>query len=86
MGWAGRVAHIGEGRGTCKALMLKPEGKRRLGRPRSRWDEHIQKGFQKTGSDYEDRTDLAMNREKGHVVNKVMKLRVPYNARNLLTS
>jgi hypothetical protein len=28
MGWAGRVARMGERRGVCRVLMGKPEGKR----------------------------------------------------------
>jgi hypothetical protein len=36
MRWAGHVAQIGEGRGVYGVLVLKPEGKRLLGRPRRR--------------------------------------------------
>jgi hypothetical protein len=32
--WAGHVARMGERRGTYRALMGKPEGRRPLGRPR----------------------------------------------------
>jgi len=32
--WAGRVARMVEGRGVYRGLVVKPEGKRRLGRPR----------------------------------------------------
>jgi len=34
MRWAGHVAHMGEGRGVCRVLVGKLEGKRPLGRPR----------------------------------------------------
>jgi len=37
MRWAGHVARMGEKRGICRGLMVTPEGKRPLGRPRSRW-------------------------------------------------
>ena len=37
MRWAGHVACMGEGRGVCRVLVEKPEGKRLLGRPRRRW-------------------------------------------------
>ena len=37
MRWAGYVACMGEGRGVCRVLVEKPEGKRLLGRPRRRW-------------------------------------------------
>ena len=30
-----------EGRGVHKGLVVKPEGKRPLGRPRHRWEDHI---------------------------------------------
>jgi len=34
MRWAGHVARIGEERGTYRALVGKPEGRRPLGKPR----------------------------------------------------
>jgi hypothetical protein len=37
MRWAGHVARMGEERKVYKALVVKPEGKRPLGRPRRRW-------------------------------------------------
>jgi len=37
MRWAGHVARMGEERGVYRALVEKPEGRRPLGRPRSRW-------------------------------------------------
>ena len=37
MGWAGHVVRMGEGRGVCRVLVGKPEGKRPLGRKRRRW-------------------------------------------------
>jgi hypothetical protein len=46
MRWAGRVAHMGEGRGARKVMEVKSEGKRQLGTPRSRWDENIETGFE----------------------------------------
>jgi hypothetical protein len=35
--WVGNVARIGEDRSVYRVLMVKPEGKRPLGRPRYRW-------------------------------------------------
>jgi hypothetical protein len=40
MRWAGHVARMGEGRGVHRVLVGKPEGKRRLRRPRRRWEEY----------------------------------------------
>ena len=37
--WAGHVAHMREKRGVYRVLVGKPEGKRPLGRPRSRWED-----------------------------------------------
>jgi hypothetical protein len=41
MRWAGHVARMGEGRGAYRVLVGRPEGKRLLGRPRSRWEDNI---------------------------------------------
>jgi hypothetical protein len=37
MRWVGHVAGIGEKRNAYRLLVGKPEEKRKLGRPRSRW-------------------------------------------------
>jgi hypothetical protein len=39
--WAGHVAHMGEGRVVYKVLVVRPEGKIPLRRPRRRWDDNI---------------------------------------------
>jgi hypothetical protein len=49
MRWAGHVARMGEGRGVYRVFMGKPEGKRPLGRPRSRWKDNINMDFQDDG-------------------------------------
>jgi hypothetical protein len=41
MRWAGHVARMGEERKVYKVLVLKPEGKRPLGKPRRRWEDGI---------------------------------------------
>jgi hypothetical protein len=41
MRWAGHVARMGEGRGTYRVLVGRPEGRRPLGRPRRRWEDNI---------------------------------------------
>jgi hypothetical protein len=43
MRWAGHVARMGEGRGVYRTLVGRPEGKRPLGRPRSRWEDNIKR-------------------------------------------
>ena len=41
MSWAGHVAHMGERRGVYRIMVLKPDGKRPLGRPWCRWEVNI---------------------------------------------
>jgi hypothetical protein len=41
MRWAGYVARVGKKRNAYRLLVGKPEGKRRLGRPRRRWLDNI---------------------------------------------
>jgi hypothetical protein len=46
MRWTGHVARMGEGRGVHRVLVGKPDGKRPLGRPRSRWEDNIKMDLQ----------------------------------------
>jgi hypothetical protein len=39
--WAVHVARMGETEGLYRVLMVKPEGKRSLGRPKRRWEDSI---------------------------------------------
>jgi hypothetical protein len=39
--WAGHVARMAEGRGACRALVGKTEGRRPVGRFRRRWKDNI---------------------------------------------
>jgi hypothetical protein len=52
MRWAGHVARMGESRGVYRVLVGKPEGKRPLGRPRSRWEDNIKMNLQEVGSSW----------------------------------
>jgi len=49
MKWEGHVARMGEGRGVYRVLVGKPEGRRRLGRPRRRWEDNIKIDLQEVG-------------------------------------
>jgi hypothetical protein len=40
---------MGEERGVHRVLVAKPEGKRRLGRPRRRWEDNIMMDLQEVG-------------------------------------
>jgi len=54
MRWAGHVACMGEERGVYRVLVGKPEGRRPLGRTRSRWVDYIRMDFQEVGCEYMD--------------------------------
>jgi hypothetical protein len=59
-------------------LVGKLEGKRPLGRPRSRWLDNIKMDLREIGRDGMDWIDLAEDRDQWRaLVNTVMKLRVP---------
>ena len=76
MRWAGLVARMGERRGVYSVLVGKPEGKRPLGRPRSRWED-IKLDLQEVGCWGMDWIELAQDRDRWRAfVNAVMNLRV----------
>jgi hypothetical protein len=69
---------MGRGRGVCRVLVGKPEGKRPLGRPRHRWEDNIKGDIQEVGFGGMDWIGLVQDRHSWRaVVNAVMKLRVP---------
>ena len=47
--WAEYVARMGESRSAYRALMGKPEGRRKLKRPRRRWEDNIKMDFREFG-------------------------------------
>jgi len=49
MGWAGHIARIEERRGVYRVVVVKPKGKRSLGRPRRGWENNIKKDLQELG-------------------------------------
>jgi hypothetical protein len=49
MRWAGHVARMGERRGVYRVLLRKPEGKRRLGRPRRKWEDNNKMDLEEVG-------------------------------------
>jgi hypothetical protein len=75
---AGHAARMGERRSAYRILVGKPEGKRPLGRPRSRWVDNIKMDLREVGWDGRDWIDLAQDRDRWRAyVNAVMNLRVP---------
>jgi hypothetical protein len=64
MRWAGRVAHVGEGKGVYRILVGRPEGKRPLGRSRRRWEDNIKMDLREVGINGANRIRLARDRVK----------------------
>jgi hypothetical protein len=60
--WAGHVARIGEGRSVYRVLVGKPECKRPLGRPGSRWEDNIKMDLREIGIHGVNWIRLAQNR------------------------
>ena len=78
MGWAGRVARMGEGRVVYRVLVGKPEGRRPLGRSRRRWEDNIRMHLREVGCGCVDWVELAQDRDRWRaLVSAVMNLRVP---------
>jgi hypothetical protein len=78
MRWEGHVARMGEKGNSHRILVGKPEGKRPLGIPRSRWVDNIKVDLREMGWDGVDWIDLDQDRDQWRaLVNTVMNLRVP---------
>jgi hypothetical protein len=78
MRWVGHVARMGEGRGVCSVLVVRPEGKRPLGRSRLRWEDNIKMDVRETGIYGANWIQLAHDRVQWWAfVNTVMNLLVP---------
>jgi hypothetical protein len=78
MRWVGHVTRMGEKRNACRILVGKPEGKRRVGRPRRRWAYNIKMDLGEIGWGGMDWIDLAQDMDQWRaLVNTVMNLRVP---------
>ena len=58
-----------------RVLVMKPEGKKPLGRPRRRWVDNIRMDLQEVGRGYMDWIGLAQDRDRWRtLVSAVMKL------------
>jgi hypothetical protein len=65
------------GRGVYRVLVVKPEGKRPLGRPRYRWEDNIEVSSGK-GCGVVDRIELAQDRDRRRTpLNAVINILVP---------
>jgi hypothetical protein len=70
---------MGEGRFILvfRVLVVKPERKKSLGRPRSRWEDNIKMDFQEIGCGGTDWIELAQVMDRCRViVNAVMNLQI----------
>jgi hypothetical protein len=68
---------MGEERKVYKVLVVNPEGKRSLGRPRRRWEDEIRMDLREIGWGSVDWIRLAQDRDRWlALVNTVMNLRV----------
>ena len=75
---AGHEARMGEDMGVYRVLVGKPEGKRRMGKPRRRWVDNIRMDPQEVGCGYMDWIGLAQDRDRWRtLVSAVMNLGVP---------
>jgi hypothetical protein len=64
MRWAGHVARTGEKSNMYRLLVGKPEGRRRLGRPRRRWVDNIRLYLGEVGWGDVDWIGLAKDRDR----------------------
>ena len=55
---------MGEGRGTFRGFVGKPEGKRTLGSSRRRWDDNFKIDLEEIGREGVNLIDLAQDRAK----------------------
>jgi hypothetical protein len=70
--------HAWGGERCLQSLVGRSEGKRKLRRPRRRWEDNIKLDLRETGIDGSNWIQLAQDRVQWRTcVNMVMKLRVP---------
>jgi hypothetical protein len=74
----GTCSTYGEGRGAFRVLVEKPEGKRPLGRLKSRWEDNIKMDIQEVACGGTDWIEVAQDRDRWWaLVKRVMNVQVP---------
>jgi hypothetical protein len=69
---------MGERRGGYRVLVVKPNGKRPLGRPRHRWEDNIKTDLQKVKCGSLDWIELVQDRDRWRaLMSAVMNLGFP---------
>jgi hypothetical protein len=72
------VARRGAESGVHRVLVVKPEGKRPLGRPRRKWEDNIKMDVQEVRGGHGDWRELAQDRDGWRtLVSTVKNFRVP---------
>jgi hypothetical protein len=78
---------MGEDRGVHRVLVGKPQGKRPLGKPRSRWEDNIKMDLQEFGGGRGDWMELAQDKDRWRaLVGTVKNYSSFINVGNFLTS
>jgi hypothetical protein len=78
MRWVGHVAHTGEMRSAHTILIGQSEWKRRLGKPRLRWEDNIRMDLKEIGWECVEWMYQGEDRDRWWaLVNTVMSIRVP---------
>jgi hypothetical protein len=74
----GTCSTHGDERVVYRVLVVRPEGKRSLGRPRRMWDDNIKMDLREIGIDGANWIGLARDRDRWRAfVSTVMNLRIP---------
>ncbi|KAJ4444379.1 hypothetical protein ANN_06171 [Periplaneta americana] len=74
----GHVAGMGESRNAYRVLVVRPEGKRPLRRPKHRWEDNIKMDLREVGYDDRDWINLAQDRDQWRAYVRVaMSFQIP---------
>ena len=71
--WAGHVAHTGASKGANRVLVGKPEERRSLRKPRSRWADNIKTDLQEVEWESMDRIYLAQDSHRWRAIENAVK-------------